>query len=247
VALYRSRRNGLPVIAKLLAWSSLAWVALLPLRFTAAGQETANRSADFLYVGIAICFALLLEPFLDSSRWRRMLALGLVALVFAGGISVSWNYSQRLAPDYRLTNRPAVVTPDDQALAHWMLGTLGPGHRVATDSQTGLALGSLGRQDVLSSAEDNARIWLIFYPPTVTSSALAEIRRSAVQYVVVQGDVLDVPTGNTRFDDSEPAQYYNSPLTAASLSKFDASPVFREIYTAGSLRVYQVVGPTGGQ
>ena len=247
VALYRSRRSGLPVIAKLLAWSSLAWVALLPLRFTAAGQETANRSADFLYVGMAICFALLLEPFLDSSRWRRALALGLVALVFAGGISVSWNYSQRLAPDYRLTNGSSVVTPDDQALAQWMLTTLGPGHRVATDSLTGLALGSVGRQDVLSSAEDDARTWLIFYPPTVTSGVLAEIRRSAVQYVVVQRDVLDVPIGNTRFDDSEPAQYYNSPLTAASLTKFDASPEFREIYAAGSLRVYQVVGSTGGQ
>lgn len=247
MALYRSRRTGLPVIAKLLAWSSLAWVALLPLRFTADGQETANRSSDFLYVGIAICFALLLEPFLDSSRWRRLLALGLVALVFVGGISVSWNFSQRLAPDYRLTNGSAVATPDDQALARWMLATLGPGHRVATDTQTGLALGSTGRQDVLSSAEDGSQIWLIFYPPTVTPDVLAEIRRSAVQYVVVQSDVLDLPTGSTRFDDSEPAQFYNSPLSAASLTKFDANPAFREIYAAGSLRVYQVVGSTGGQ
>jgi hypothetical protein len=247
VALYRSRRTGLPVIAKLLAWSSLAWVALLPLRFTANGQEAANRSSEFLYVGIAICFALLLEPFLDASRWRRMLALCLVALVFVGGISVSWNYAQRLAPDYRLTNGSAVVTPDDQALARWMLATLGPGHRIATDAQTGLALGSVGRQDVLSSAEGGARSWLIFYPPTVTGDVLAEIHRSAVQYVVVQRDVLDLPTGVTRFDDSEPAQYYNSPLSAASLSKFDASPVFREIYAAGSLRVYQVVGSAGGR
>jgi hypothetical protein len=85
------------------------------------------------------------------------------------------------------------------------------------------------------------------YPPTVTGGVLAEIHRSAVQYVVVQWDVLDTPIGNTRFDDSEPAQYYNSPLSAASLSKFDASPEFREIYVVGSLRVYQVVGSTGGQ
>jgi hypothetical protein len=247
VALYRSRRTSLPAIAKLLAWSSLAWVALLPLRFTANGQEAANRSSEFLYVGIAICFALLLEPFLDSSRWRRMLALCLVGLLFVGGISVSWNYAQRLAPNYRLTNGSAAVTPDDQALARWMLATLGPGHRIATDAQTGLALGSVGRQDVLSSAEDGSRIWLILYPPTATSDVLAEIHRSAVQYVVVQRDVLDLPTGVTRFDDSEPAQYYNSPLPAASLSKFDASPVFREIYAAGSLRVYQVVGSAGGQ
>ncbi len=247
VSLYRSRRAGLPVIAKLLAWSSLAWVALLPLRFTSGGQEAANRASDFLYVGIGICFALLLEPFLDASRWRRVLALGLVALVFVGGISVSWNYAQRLAPDYRLTNGSATVTPDDQALARWMLATLGPGHRIATDPQTGLALGSLGRQDVLSSAEDGSRDWLIFYPPTVTSEVLVEIHRSAVQYVVVQRDVLDQPTGVTRFDDSEPEEYYNSPLSAASLSKFDGSAAFREIYAAGSLRVYQVVGAAGGQ
>ena len=247
VALFRIRRADLPVIAKLLAWSSLAWVALLPLRFTADGQEAANRSADFLYMGIAVCFAFLLEPFLDSSRWRRLLALGLVALLFAGGISVSWNFSQRLAPDYQLTSGSAAVTPDDQTLARWMLATLGPGHRVATDAQTGLALGSVGRQDVLTSAEDGARTWLIFYPSTVTSDVLAEIRRSAVQYVVVQEDVLNLPIGDTRFDDSEPSQYYESPLPASSLAKFDASPVFREIYAAGSLRLYQVVGPTGGQ
>ena len=247
IALYRSRRAGLPAIAKLLAWSSLGWVALLPLRFTAGGQETANRSSEFLYLGIALCFGLLLEPFLDSSRWRRMLALALVALLFVGGISVSWNYAQRLAPDYRLTNGSVAVTPDDQALAGWMLATLGPGHRIATDNQTGLALGSVGRQDVLSSAEDGSRIWSIFYPPTVTGDVLAELRRSAVQYVVVQRDVLDLPTGVTRFDDSEPALYYDSALSAGSLAKFDTSPVFREIYAAGSLRVYQVVGSAGGQ
>ncbi|HZU58941.1 MAG TPA: hypothetical protein VFA06_23875 [Actinocrinis sp.] len=246
-ALYRNRRTDLPTIAKLLVWSSLAWVALLPLRFTAGGQETANRSSEFLYVGVGICFALLLETFLDRSRWCRMLALCLVALVFAGGISVSWNYAQRLAPDYRLTNGSTVVTPDDRALAQWMLATLGPGHRIATDDLTGLALGSVGRQDVLSSAEDGSRIWLIFYPPTVSSDVLAEIHRSGVQYVVVQRDVLDLPTGVTRFDDSEPAQYYNSALPVASLAKFDASPAFREIYAAGSLRVYQVVGSAGGQ
>ena len=245
VALYRNRRTGLPTVAKLLIWSSLGWIALLPLRFTAGGQETANRSSEFLYVGIALCFALLLEPLLDSRR-RRFLALPLVALLFVGGVSVSWNFAQRLAPDYRTTNGSAAVTPDDQALARWMLATLGPGRRVAADNQTGLALGSVGRQDVLSSAQDGSRIWLIFYPPTVTGDVLAELRRSAVQYVVVQRDVLDLPVGVTRFDDSEPAQLYNSPLSAASLAKFDASPVFREVYAAGSLRVYQVVG-SGGQ
>jgi hypothetical protein len=197
-------------------------------------------------VGIALCFALLLEPYLESGR-RRFLALPLVALLFVGGVSVSWNFAQRLAPDYRLTSGSAAVTPDDQALARWMLAALGPGHRVAADNQTGLALGSAGRQDVLSSAEDGSRIWQIFYPPTVSGDVLAELRRSAVQYVVVQRDVLDLPVGVTRFDDSEPAQLYNSPLPAASLAKFDASPVFREVYAAGSLHVYQVVGSTGGQ
>ncbi|MGI8448402.1 MAG: DUF6541 family protein [Streptosporangiaceae bacterium] len=198
-----------------------------------------------MYVGIALCFAVLLESFLGSSRGRRLLAAGLVILVFTGGVAVSWNYAQRLAPDYRLANGSQLVTPDDEALARWMLAVLGPGHRVAADPETGLALGSLGRQDVLSSAEDGARIWQIFYPRTVDGAVLAELRRSRVQYVVVQRDVLGSPAGVPRFDDSEPAQDYDAPLPAACLSKFGASPVFREIYAAGSLRVYQVTGPAG--
>jgi hypothetical protein len=245
VALFRIRRARLPLVAKLLATTSLAWVALLPLRFTAAGQETANRSSEFAYLGIAVCFAFLVESLAGSPRWRRSLALGAVALVFTGGVAVSWNYAQRLAPDYQLVNGSATVTPDDRTLAQWMLATLGPGHRVATDAQTGLALGSVGRQNVLTWAEDGARSWLIFYPQTVTSEVRAEIRRSQVQYIVVQEDVLDLPDGVTRFDDSEPAQYDDSPLPAASLAKFGRSPLFREIYTIGSLRVYQVSSGEG--
>jgi hypothetical protein len=246
-ALYRIRRTDLPVLAKLLALSSAAWVMLIPLRFTSGGQETANRSSEFVYLGIALCFAFLLDSFLGSAaQWRRISALGIVALLVAGGIAVSWNFSQRLAPDYRRAFGSAVVTPDDDALARWMLASLGPGHRIATDPLTGLALGSVGRQDVLSAAEDGARVWQIFYPLTVDSEVLAQLRQSRVQYVAVQLDVLDSPPGSARFDDSEPARDSDSALPAAALSKFATSQVFREIYTAGSLRVYQVVGSAGG-
>jgi hypothetical protein len=246
VALNRMRRTDLPFIAKLLALSSLIWVVVIPLRLTADGQETANRASEFVYVGIALCFAFLLESFLDSSRVRRLCAVGLVTLVFTGGVAVSWNYAQRLAPDYRLTNGSVVVTPGDEALARWMLATLGPGHQVAADPQTSLALGSVGRQDVLSYAEDGAQIWQIFYPRTVNSAVRAEIHRSRVQYVAVQLNVLDSPDGVPRFDDSEPESDSDAPLPAASLSKFSGSPLFRLIYESGPLRLYQVTGPAGG-
>jgi hypothetical protein len=240
VALYFMRRARLPIVGKLLAFSSLLWVALLPLRFTAGGQETANRSSEFAYLGIALCFAFVLESFLDSAAWQRILALGIVALVFVGGVAVSWNYPQRLAPDYREASAWGTVTADDQALAQWMLTTLGPEHRVATDTETGLAIGSIGRQDILTSAEDNAEIWRIFYPTTVNNEVVAELRRERVQYVVVQLSLLRAPVGTPRFDSSEPAQDYDGPLHAISLSKFNTSPLFHEIYSAGTLRVYQV-------
>jgi hypothetical protein len=246
LALYRIRRTDLPVLAKLLAFSSVAWVLLIPLRFTSGGQETANRSSEFVYLGIALCFAVLGESFLGSSRWRRMSALCVVTLVFAGGIAVSWNFSQRLAPDYRRASGSAVVTPDDDALARWMLAALGPGNRIATDPLTGLALGSVGRQNVLSAAEDDARVWQIFYPPAVDGEVLAQLRASRVQYVVVQLDVLDSSPGSARFDDSEPAHDSDAVLPAVALSKFGHSPVFREIYAAGSVRVYRVIDSAGG-
>jgi TupA-like ATPgrasp len=122
-------------------WSPL--MCCTGLRFTASGQETANRSSEFVYVGIALCFAFILESFLGSSRGRRMYALGIVVLVFVGGIAVSWNYSQRLAPDYGRANGPEMVTPDDLALARWMLTSLGPAHRIAADPQTSLALAQI--------------------------------------------------------------------------------------------------------
>jgi hypothetical protein len=240
-ALDRMRGARLPLVGKLLAVSSLLWVILLPLRFTVQGQETANRSSEFLYVGISLCLAFLLEIFLDSSRWQRILAVGIVILLFVGGVAVSWTYSGLLAPDYRLENGSTVVTPDDRALASWMLATLGPGNRVATDSITGLALGSLGRQDVLSSAEDGAHVWQIFYPRTVNSEVSAELRRSQVQYVVVQLAMRDAPAETPRFDASEPAADYDAPLPPTSLSKFNNSQLFTEIYSSGSLRVYQVI------
>jgi hypothetical protein len=127
-----------------------------------------------------------------------------------------------------------------------MLAALGPGHRIATDPLTGLALGSVGRQDVLSAAENGARVWQIFYPPTVDGAVLAQLRASRVQYVVVQLDVLDSPPGSARFDDSEPASDSDAALPAAALAKFGQSPVFREIYAAGSVRVYRVIDSAGG-
>jgi len=57
---------------------------------------------------------------------------------------------------------------------------------------------------------------------------------------VVQWDLLHSPIGARRFDGSEPAQDYDSPFAADSLSKFNTSPLFHEIYSAGTLRVYQV-------
>jgi hypothetical protein len=246
-ALDRMRGINIPLLARLLAASSLLWVILLPLRFTVGGQETANRSSEFAYVGVAICIAFLLDSSLDSARWQRLFAFGIVILLFVGGVAVSWNYAQRLALDYKQTNGSVAVTPDDEALAAWMLTTLGPGHRIATDTETGLALGSLGRQDVLSAAENNARIWLIFYPTTINSEVLGEIRSERVQYVVVQQDLLQAPTGVPRFDGSEPAQDYDLPLASSSFTKFRSSPLFQEIYAAGTLRVYKVVVSAGGR
>ena len=235
VALYRIRRSGLPTDRQVAGLVVAGWVALLPLRFTAGGQETANRSADFLYVGIAICFAFLLEPIprfvpmaANTGTGSRHPAvrgrhLGFVELLAAAGAGLPADERLRGRDSRRSGARP------------WMLATLGPGHRVATDSQTGLALGSAGRQDVLVLGRGQFADLADLLPAD-------RHRRRTGRDTTISDPIRGRAAGRarpadraTRFDDSEPAQYYNSPLPAASLSKFDTSPVFREIYAAGSL------------
>ena len=204
----RWRRGAHPL--HVLAWTSVIYILMLPLRFTEAGQEAANRSGEFLYVGIAIVVATMLvggtqavsrartrAPEHVSHDWRRSnatqttRAFAVCVVMFTGGVAVSWNFAARLSPPPSLAAVPVVTTPDDIVAARWFLQEYGPNHRIATDITTGLAFVTDGDQDVLSGASDGAHLWRIFFPSKMTRGVYSELANSKVQFVVIQQQLTD--------------------------------------------------------
>jgi hypothetical protein len=208
-------------LAAVLAWSSLLYIFMLPLRFTSDGQEAANRSGEFLFIGIGMVFAMILTvdrgAAVDARHSRILsghttghrrslnlpgswpldsLAAPLVAfvvcsLMFVGGVAVSWSFAERQPAPLTHSAVPSVPTPDDIAAATWMLKEFGPHHRIATDITTGLAFDTFGQQNVLSGASNGAHIWRIFGPRRMTTSVYRELVASDVQFIVVQKQLVN--------------------------------------------------------
>lgn len=235
-------RRPILLLGRILAWSSVFWIALLPLRLTQFGQETANRSSEFLYLGIGLALGVLLSlPVFTTRRVRRVLAAVLVGIMLAGGFSVSWNHKIRLAPQYSSAGIPLWTTPDERAAASWFLAHYGPNRRIATDLLTNSVFGSVGMQRVITTFVDDADIWRIFYPTSITPGVIAEVRARHVEYIVVQRRLSEGETpGWPLYDSGDPAAFYSRPIPRQSLVKFAMSPLFQLVYQSGEVDIYAV-------
>lgn len=232
-----------PLLATL-ATGCLLYVGLLPLRLTASGQETANRSSEYVFLSLGLIDAMTLIWI--TVRWPRALAqaLGVAGVLIAllGGVAVSWNFYQRLQPDFSATGVPNQPTPDEVALALWMKTELGSGHRVGTDAVDNLALGSYGEQyPVLPVAgAPDPRTWQLFFPTTINAPVRAQIRADGLQYLVTEQRLTQgEPLSGSYFETSEPGLPRNR-LRPASLDKFDNASGFSRLYDSGDLVLYQI-------
>ena len=247
---------------RVLAWTSALYVLMLPLRFTEAGQEAANRSGEFLYVGIGIVLATMLvggtqtasrgrtraTKRLRHAWWRSnaaatTTAFAVCVVMFTGGVAVSWNFAARLYPPPSVSAVPKVTTPDDIVAARWFLREYGPNHRIATDITTGLAFVTDGDQDVLSGASDGAHVWRIFFPSEMTRGVYNELANSKVQFVVIQKQLTEgVPPSAVVpvYDAGEPARNEVRPINVASEQKFASAVGVSRVYGSGTITIYRV-------
>ncbi len=256
----RGRRQAHPL--RVLAWTSVLYVLMLPLRFTAAGQEAANRSGEFFFVGIGIVFATLFigkstavahartRGFMQLSQtWHRargvqtLTAFVVCMVMFAGGVAVSWNFGARLPPRQRVTSVPLITTADDTVAARWFLREYGPNQRIATDITTGFAFATAGDQNILSGASDGAHVWRIFFPSTMTPSVYGELAGSKVQFIVVQKQLTEgFPPSSVVpiFDAGEPAVDDSRPLPVASQQKFVTAAGVSMVYQSRTIIIYRI-------
>ena len=240
-----------------LAWTSVIYILMLPLRFTEAGQEAANRSGEFLYVGIAIVVATMLvggttgmvRGVVRLSRGRhrasgrdRDSVRRLCRDVHGRG---------RRVVELRSQTVPSTIscrsTGGDDTRRHRGGPLVPPGirpnHRIATDITTGLAFVTDGDQDVLSGASDGAHLWRIFFPSKMARGVYSEPANSKVQFVVIQQQLTDgVPPSAVVpvYDAGEPALDDVRPLPVASDQKFASAFGVTKVYGSRTIVIYRI-------
>lgn len=235
-----------PLLAPL-AVGCLLYGGLLPLRLTAYGQETANRSSEYVFLSLCLIDAVVLAWIVGRrpTVFRQALGTAGLVVVLLGGAAASWAFYERLQSDFSLAGVPTQPTPAAVALAWWMRTELGPGHRVGTDSVDDLALGSYGGQDPIfqtAGIPGVPHIWRVFFPTRVNAAVRAEIRVDRLQYLVTQQRLTQGTAGSGSYFDAAEPSLPGDRLPRASLTKFDRAPGFSRIYDSGDLALYRI-GP----
>lgn len=221
-----------------------AYPISLPLRLVSAAQETANRSSEYVFAGLGVVIGTTLVAFLArrGGRWLSLTAAGLATVVFIGGVTVSWQYSEQLPPNVESRGVPNTVDFEAARAAEWSLEALGRGNRFATDQIDKLALDTYGRQRTLTTLRDGVSSWQILLPPDVSSAVVDAIHRGKVSYVLVQRLLSrGIPSGGVYFDKGEPgAADRTRAISAATLGKFDRAEGVNRIFDSGDIQIYDV-------
>jgi hypothetical protein len=240
-AVWRRRPSSITLV---LALAALLYPGSLALRFTAAGSETSQRAAEFLFIALGVLGA---DWLVGSrpARWRprgQVLVVSLVLTVFAGGIVSGDPPQGRLPAPYHVAAEQLSIEPQGTDTAAWALEHLGPNNRLVADRTNAKLLGSIGGQYPVTAANEHLGTAYLMFNPTLTDVDLDLMRRAAIRYVVVDLRLSrDVPVYKYYFENAEPdAGRHTTPIPLASLQKFDGMDGVTRIYDSGDIIIYDV-------
>jgi hypothetical protein len=261
-------RRRLNPAALLLGTIAVLYLPIQALRLTGAGVETANRSSEFIFLGVGFLVALLLVhlqeqralPRLELGRFKPSLRLPLgsrsarvalpvasllaVAILFTGGVTVFWPPYARLPGSYLVGGDVRSVTQKGIDAVDWMNAYLGPKNRVLTDRTTGQLAGAFGYQHNVEGYVDQYSVAHVFVTPSLTPVDRRILRRKKIEYLIVDTRLAQaLPARGWYFASAERNEdAYEDPIPLRYLTKFAAMPGVSVIYDDGSIQIYDVRG-----
>ena len=226
----------------LLAAASAAYPLSLLLRFTHAGWEVSNRSAAFLFIGVAFAASLAVTEFSQArslSPVRLMVVGSALSLMYLAGVTESCCALQpgayAVAADDRSVERVGIDT------ARWMRERLGADHVIAGDRVNSLLMAAYGSQHPVTLAATHIDLAPLFLLDEIGDDELAALRQSGAEFLVVDRRLSrGLPTFGNYFDEGEDERVHAAPPTQAALAKFDGMPGVDLIYDAGPIGLYDV-------
>ena len=231
----RHRRNTVAVV---LAIGASAYVGVLFLRFVPRAWEIANRSSEFLFVGVALmlAFASVRAVSLLPRGLGRAAVAGAAALLLAGGIIAGWPTDLRLSLPYRVDAAGRVLEPQGTTAARWSTSNLGTGRNFLADPSNARLLLWQGE---IAYAGGNPNLNDILRQPLLASWMVDQLREKQVRFLVMDRRRI---SQNQTF-----GNYFFSPraarlglYSAAAYAKFDRQPGISKVYDSGNVSIYDL-------
>ncbi len=230
----RFPRNPFAIV---LAAAAVAYVAVMPMRLVPAAWETSNRSSEFLFIGIALTFALALSRPGIPRRLALLAPPVAIGILLVGGTVAGWPPRVLLSLPYRAdAGRGAEIVPQPEAAAVWARTALGPRRRFVAPEAVGRELLVHGGETAfVTSAPFNAAT--ILFEGTMTSGIVDGLTAQSIGFVAE--DRL------TAGDDSMAGYFFRSAqgthrVDPAALEKFDAYPGVDRLLDSGDIVIYDV-------
>jgi hypothetical protein len=237
------RRHRTEPLALVLAVAGAAFFGTVILRLVPDAWETANRSSEFLFLGVSFTVALS-----GVDRWRPAVApwLGITLtaaalfVVFAGGLISGWQPDLRLSQPYRIEAGGHAVDAQGRQLARWVDRRIGPGRRLAATDADARLLATYSSAFAVSGVYPD--VVDILKSTGLPPWQISLLRNNHLRYVVVDRRLRSFDTiGGYFFDVRGGPAISERRLPVGVVRKFDQITANR-IYDSGDIVVFDL-GP----
>ena len=226
-----------------LAAAALLYPVSLAFRLTRAGWEAANRSSEFLFLGVGLVFALgvfqiATFPFPKGLKQAGpFLFSACLSVMLLGGIIAGWNPRQLLPGAYKVEEGSLSIEPQGIQAALWANTYLGPNNFMGVYGTNMNLMGSYGDQNVSTTLSGGINMAWVLFAPRLEAEQIEQIQRGLLKYIVVDRRLAQVPYLAASF-------YPNGSITEA-LDKFNNITGVKRIFDSGDIIIYDVGAISG--
>ncbi len=244
LSLWRSRRL-LPTrnaFVVLLLGIALVFPIIPAGHLTSATAEVGDRSAGFVFVGVAFVVAWWIWQ--RPMRTRRSALLGLGAtVVFVGSVVLgAGSISNQLPGPFRVSDDARSIDADNLAAAEWMSQHLPTDSVVYGDRVGGLLAGAYGDQFVVRHVGTRTDASRLLLDPEFTADDVQVIREADIRYLIAdRRNANGLPNQGIYIESGEfGSEDRTAPVPAAALRKFSTVAGVDVLYDNGSVVVYDL-------
>jgi 4-amino-4-deoxy-L-arabinose transferase-like glycosyltransferase len=235
------RRHRTEPLALVFALAGAAFFGTVVLRLVPDAWETANRSSEFLFLGLSFVLALA-----GLDRWRPAAVPWLgacltgvsLSVVFAGGLISGWEPDLRVSQPYRIEADGHVIDPEGRQLARWVDTRLGPGQRLAASDGDARSLATYAAAYSVSGVYPD--IVDILKTTSLPAWQVSLLHDNRLRYVVVDRRLRSFDTlGGYFFAVRSGPRRSDELLPIGVVSKFERAGADR-VYDSGNIVVFDL-------